>query len=165
MIFHPDFMHKDTHVLIAQFFRDNTGIAQTFAKPFGVHDKLPDAWGRPKPSDVNPTGTGKGNPLDQGERFIKLVHPIDPAKAREMADNFPALVDDLDRRAGIEHAREFKSPSALLAKSICEHADIAAKLLNGELTKEKLEEAMKEICEAKVALFQLEGCIEGLLGK
>lgn len=156
-------MHKYPHVLIAAFFRDNWGIAESFAKPFGVDKKVPDAWGRPKASDLNPTGTGKGNPLDQGERFIKLVHPTDPARAREMAENYVALVDELDRQAGIGHVREFKNPRALLAKSICEHADIAVEILNGELNISKLEKAKKEIDQAKVALFQLEGGVDCLL--
>ena len=156
-------MHKYPHVLIAAFFRDNWGIAESFAKPFGVDKKVPDAWGRPKPSDLNPTGTGKGNPLDQGERFIRLVHPTDPARAREMAENFVALVDELDRQVGLEHARDFNNPRALLANSICQHADVAAKLLTGELNKTKLEEAKREVHQAKTALLQLEGCIEGLL--
>jgi len=156
-------MHKDTHVIIAAFYRDNRGIAGSFAHPFGVHEKVPDAWGRPKPSDLNPTGTGKGNPLDQGMRFIELVHATDPARAREMAENYVALVDDLDRANG--HAEVFKmnSPTGLLAKSICEHADIAVELLDGEITVEKLSRALTEIREAKVALLQLEGGVESLL--
>ncbi len=163
MIFHPDVMYKDTHVLISLFFRDNRGIAESFAHPFGVHRNVPSAWGNPKPSDINPNGSGKGNPLDQGERFIKLVHPTDPARAREMAENFIALVDELDRRTGVDHVREHHNPSGLLARSICEHADIAAKLLGGELTKEKLQEAMVEIRQAEVALLQLKGGVEALI--
>lgn len=156
-------MHKDTHVLIGEFYRDNRGIASSFAHPFGVHTNVPDAWGRPKPSDMNPFGTGKGNPLDQGERLIELVHPIDAARAREMAENYIALVDELDRREGIREAQENQSASGLLANSICEHADIAACLLAGKITTEKLSRALVEIREAEIALLQLKGCVEGLL--
>lgn len=159
-------MHKDTHVLIAAFYRDNRGVAQTFAHPFGVHENVPCAWGRPKPSDVNPYGTGKGTPLEQGERFIALVHPIDPARSREMAENYVELVNELDCRAGIIRAGQTGSPGELLAKSICEHADIAAKLLGGGgLTKENLEQSLTEIRQAECALLQLKGCVEGLLKK
>lgn len=165
MDFHPDFMHKDTHVLIGQFFSANKGIVESFAHPFGVHPNTVDAWRRPKPSDVNPTGTGKGNPLDQAERFIKLAHSADPSKAREMAENFLALVNELDRQTGIEKTQATATPSQLLAKSICEHADVAAALLSGEMTEEILRKALVEIRESEVALLQLRGGVEGLLKK
>lgn len=156
-------MHKATHVIIASFFRDNRGIAKTFARPFGVDSEVPTAWGRPKASDVNPSGTGKGNPLDQAERLINLVHPHDPVKAREMAENFIALVDQLDAIEGEEQGHCSSSVHRLLAKSICEHSDIAAEILNGEITFEGLERSMTEIRQAKVALIQLEGAVKELL--
>jgi hypothetical protein len=156
-------MHKHTHVIIGEFFRDNRGIASSFAHPFGVNEKIPDSWGRPKASDVNPTGTGKGNPLDQGERMIELVHPIDPSRAREMAENYVELVNELDRRAGAIRAAETNSPHALLAKAIAEHADVSVELISGELTEEKLTKALVEIRQAEVALLQLKGGVEGLL--
>lgn len=156
-------MHKATHVLIAEFYRDNRGISKSFSKPFGVQEDIPSAWGRPKASDLNPTGTGKGNPLDQGERFITLVHPVDPARAREIAENFLALVEYLDYAAGVRKVCESKSPHALYAKSICEHSDIAAELLDGELDREKLKRAMVEIRQAESALRQLEGGVQRLL--
>lgn len=154
-------MHRQTHVIIAQFFRDNRGVAETFARPFGVNEKQPSSWGRPKPSDENPTGTGAGNPLDQAERLIKLVHPFDPARAREMADNTVALVDKLDREVGIASVRENGSVNKLLATSICEHSDIAAEVLDeGELTQAKKDKALEEIRQAEVALKQLKAGVQ-----
>jgi hypothetical protein len=158
-------MHKATHVLIAEFYRDNHGISRSFAKPFGVSEDLPSAWGRPKASDTNPTGTGKGNPLDQGERFLTLVHPIDPARSREMAENFVEKVDELDRAAGVTKTFKTKSPAALFAESACEHADIAVEILQGELDLERLLRAKTELRQAKGALLQLEGSIDGLIAE
>lgn len=153
-------MHRPTHVLIASFYRDNRGVSETFARPFGVSEKIPSSWGRPKPSDENPTGTGNGNPLDQGERLIRLVHPYDPARAREMAENYVALVDDLDGETGERCAASPEGIHQLLARSICEHSDVAAKLLDSELTRETLQKAIDEIREAKVALEQLEAGVK-----
>lgn len=152
-------MHKATHVIIASFYRDNRGVAETFAHPFGVNSKVPSSWGRPKASDANPHGTGQGNPLDQAERLINLVHPIDPARAREMAQNFVSLVDDLDHSAGVEQAREKLSWAEALARSICEHSDIAGALLKDSSDRGTYEAALREIHEAKSALQKLEGAI------
>jgi hypothetical protein len=156
-------MHKATHVIISSFYRDNRGVAETFARPFGIGEKVPSSWGRPKASDINPTGTGNGNPLDQAERLIDLVYPHDPARAREMAENFTAQVDDLDRQSGIFQIQESQSPSSLLAKSICEHSDVAAALLNGDKSTASLNHALIEIIQAETALAQLKGAIEGLM--
>lgn len=156
-------MHKHSHVLIAEFWRDNSGISEKFAHPFGVHKDTPSAWGRAKPSDANPLATGRGNPLDQAERFITLVHPIDPARAREMAENVVELVNELDHHAGSSETQKSQCPHQLLAKSICEHADIASELLQNGLTEESLAKSLDEIRQAKAALFQLEGGIKGLL--
>lgn len=153
-------MHRPTHVLIADFYRNNRGVAETFARPFGVNEKTPSSWGRPKASDENPTGTGSGNPLDQGERLIRLVHAFDPASARAMADNFVEFVDRLDRDAGEQFATSSDAVHELLARSICEHSDVAAKLLSSELTRETLQKAVDEIREAKVALEQLEAGVK-----
>lgn len=155
-------MHKATHVLIGSFYRDNRGIAETFARPFGVGSKVPSSWGRPKASDLNPTGTGNSNPLDGAERLIRLVYAIDPARAREMADNFPELVDEMDLVEGAEVVRVTESANGLYAKTICEAADIAEHILNGQPAAIDLEHAMKEIREAESALAQLKGAIQEL---
>lgn len=138
-------------------------MAETFAHPFGVERKVPSSWGRPKASDANPHGTGNGNPLDQGERLITLVHPFDPARAREMAENFVELVDMLDQTEGADHSDCKSDLFQLLAKSIKEHSDVAGLVLKGDLTPEALECAMVELRQAKSALLQLEGGLQELL--
>ena len=138
-------------------------MVKKLAHPFGVDVHTVSAWRRPKPSDLNPTGTGKGNPLDQAERLIRSAHPFDPASARAMADYFNELVNELDSESGMAEAHMKRHPCELLARSICEHADVASSLCIQDYSVETLHSALKEIKEAKVALLQLEGCIYGML--
>lgn len=153
-------MYKATHVLISAFYRDNRGVSETFARPFGVSEKIPSSWGRPKASDENPTGTGNGNPLDQAERLIRLVHAHDPARAREMVENFAAFVDRLDSDSGIENLTQSGSINKLLARSICEHSEAAAALIDGELTPTSAQVALNELRQAEVATEQLKAAVQ-----
>lgn len=53
-----------------------------------------------KESDFNPTGTGKANPLDQAGRYIHIIHQYNPGNARQAAQYFADLVEELDRTVG-----------------------------------------------------------------
>lgn len=148
--------HKAPHVILGKFFRENRGVAETFAHPFGVCSKIPSSWGRPKASDTNPTGTGNNSPLNGTEKLMEMIHQYDPATVHEIADNMKAFACELDRREGAIQADSEIHFLKSLAHSIREHADVAECVLEGDLEGD-LDRAMVEVRQAESALLQLKG--------
>lgn len=75
-------------------------LVTVFAKAFGLSLGTVRSWRQPKESDFNPTGTGKANPLDQAGRYIHIIHQYNPGNARQAAQYFADLVEELDRTVG-----------------------------------------------------------------
>ncbi len=138
-------------------------LVQVLAKAFGVALGTVRAWRQPKPSDANPTGTGKGNPLDQVARYIEIIHHYNPGNARKAAQYFEDLVDELDRSSG-----ESDDPENILAELrelVKEESDVVQQLLGKPLDEATLREALTEISEARAALERLYGAVNGQLQK
>jgi hypothetical protein len=154
---------KRTWEIIAELLTAN--IKTVLALAFGVTSDTVGAWARAKESDEYPTGTGKRNPLDQTERYIRIAHRYDPGNARSAANYFISLVNDLDRQAGIESAQATGSPCLLLAESAKEHTDVVVVLAGRPNDPEAWKTARTEIPQAISKLTELDGCLEKLLSR
>lgn len=152
---------KRTWEIVAELLTAN--IKTVLAQAFGVQTDTVGAWARAKESDEYPTGTGKRNPLDQTERFIRIAHRYSPGIAREAANYFVSLVNELDRHAGIESAQLTGSPCKLLAESASEHTDVVVILAGRPNDPEAWKTARTEIPQAISKLTELDGCLEKLL--
>ena len=136
-------------------------LVTVMAKAFGVSLGTVRAWRHPKPSDADPTGTGKGNPLDQPARYIRIVHHYNPGNARKAAQYFEDLVDELDRATG-----ESEDPANILDELrglVKEESDVVQQLLGKDLSEATLRDALTEIDEARAQLERLYGAVKGQL--
>lgn len=136
-------------------------LVHVMAKAFGIAIGTVRAWRQPKASDANPTGTGKGNPLDQSARYIEIVHHYNPGNARKAAQYFEDLVDELDRATG-----ESEDPANILEELrglVKEESDVVQQLLGKQLDEAALRDACTEIDEARAQLERLYGAVKGQL--
>ena len=148
---------------MAKLLKRVPSLKYELASPFRVTPKTIEAWARPKESDPELMGTGKGNPLDRVEKLLEETHPYDPEMAREIAEHFPSFVDELDRRAGVFEAEEDEHPCRLLAKVLEQNTKLILSGLGGCDDPKKLSEVFPNVRNLKTYVLQLEGCIERLL--
>lgn len=156
-------MIKHSHAVLAELFARVRGITETLAKPFGINPKTVGAWARPVSSNENPFGSGNGNPLDRVDKLLQIAHVYDPEKAREIAQRFVHLVDELDRQAGIEEADEQGNPCKVLANVSEQHLKIVKTLLGDCENPSKLSEAYDHTLKLNSFVIQLQSCIEQTL--
>lgn len=154
---------KQSHEIFADFYTDVPSGKSRMATVHGVHKDTATAWARPKPSDLNPSATGKGNPIDQTTRSMRVIHPHDPARAREIADHCREVCDELDREAGLVEAEEQGNPCKFIARLAADQVKLILTGLGGEYDPAKLREALKHTHSLKSNILQLESCIEKLL--
>lgn len=143
-------------------------LVHVLARAFGINDQTVRAWRQPKESDANPTGTGKHNPLDQTERVIRVVHHYNPGSARQMAQYFVDLVDELDRASGLstqESAGGVEEMFEKLRDTIREGADVQIVLAHAHLDEHSLQRARKEIAEEIAALNRLDAAVRARMEK
>lgn len=152
---------KRSWEIIAELLTAN--IKRVLAQAFGVCADTVGAWGRAPESDENPFGTGKRNPIDQTERLIRIAHVYAPGIAREIVQYLVDLVRRLDREAGNDEAEIEKSPCALLAELVLEHADVVAILAKNPHCPKAWAKARKELKELDAKSKQLDGCLEQLI--
>lgn len=120
------------------------------AQACGKSIQTAEAWGRPPESDVNPTGTGKRNPLDCVTRLISLAHKDDPGLAREMAAHFTDTVEQLEGKT----PQVTGNINNLIGHSAKEHMDVVLSILNSDSPDWK--KAFTEIKQAEAALYKVE---------
>jgi plasmid stabilization system protein ParE len=135
-------------------------LVKVLARAFGRDEGTVRAWRHPKESDANPTGTGKGNPLDQAARLISIVHQYNPGNARQAAQYFAELVDELDHAAG--SPREIGEAASILGnlrELMKEESDVAQVLIGAELDQHTLRRTRKEIAEERAALERLDAAV------
>lgn len=152
-----------THELLAESLTAH--LVKVLAKGFGVTEGTVRAWRHPKESDANPTGTGKGNPLDQAARLIRIIHKYNPGSARQAAEYFADLVDELDREAGIAETGESAGILNTMRETIREGADVQMLLVGSEFDEHTLRRARKEIAEDLAALGRLDAAVRAELEK
>lgn len=151
-----------THEICAEGL--SAHLVKKVALAFGLNEGTVQAWRRPKESDLEPTGTGKRNPLDQAERLICIVHQSNPGNARQAANYFLELVDELDREAGCiadaDEASESATIVTRLRELIKESSDVAMALVGSGFEEHTLRQALREIAEERSALERLSGAVE-----
>jgi hypothetical protein len=148
-----------THEICAEGISPH--LVGVLANAFGLEKGTVRAWRHPKESEANPTGTGKGNPLDQAARYIRIVHRYNPGNARQAAQYFADLVDELDRAAGLADPQS-ESGRVLnnLRELMKEESDVAQILVGTKLNEETLKTARREIAQERAALERLDSVIE-----
>lgn len=139
-------------------------LVKIIARAFGVDEQTVRAWRHPKESDLNPTGTGKRNPLDQVERYVRIIHQSNPGNARAVAAYFVDLVNELDRESGVDsEAATFPGTDAILPALLNlmrESADVPQALIGKEFDEHTLRRVRKEVREERAALEALDGAVE-----
>lgn len=150
-----------THEICADALTPN--LVKRLALAFGVSESTVRAWRYPKESDLNPTGTGKCNPLDQVERYIRMVHPSNPGNAHQVGQYFADLVDELDREDGVTAASEPEPVLGRLRELIDEGNDVTMALMGSELGEHTLKQARREIAEAVAAMARLDEAVRAKL--
>jgi hypothetical protein len=154
---------KDTHELLAEAFERSASLKDKLVRPFGVDKDTITAWARPKSSDINPFGTGKGNPLDRTEKLIEMTHVSDPEMGREIAEHFSKFVDELDRQRGLTEAFEMGNPCAAISKVVEAQAKLVNSTIKGCENPENAVELFANTKILKTRVLQLEGCLRALI--
>lgn len=142
-------------------------LVHVLAKAFGVNEQTVRGWRHPKESDENPTGTGKGNPLDQAARYIRIVHHYNPGNARQAAKFLADLVDELDR-ASCDVVAYSEPEGHILDRvrdCIKEGADVHTALVGAQFDEHTLRRARREIAEEQAALQRLDAVLRSALEK
>lgn len=152
-----------THEILAEGITAH--LVKVLAAAFGVDEGTVRAWRRPKESDAEPTGTGKGNPLDQAARLVRIVHQYDPGNARQAAQYFVDLVDELDRAGAGDEVIAYAEPGdeRILDKvreCIKEGADVPMALVGANFAANTLRIARREIAEDIAALNRLDAAVK-----
>ncbi len=158
-------MKKNSSEIFADFYTDIPSGGKRMALAFGVHSDTATAWARRKPSDIFPTATGKGNPVDQCVRAMTVIHPHDPARAREIADYLDTVCDDLDRDAGLAEAEDAQNPCAAIARVVESLAKLVKVSLGNceNMNADKLDETYKKTLALVSQTKQLESCLQQLV--
>lgn len=154
---------KKSNEIFADFYADISTGKNRMAQAFGVTPDTSQSWSRPKASDINPTGTGKGNPVDQAERALRVIHPHDPSRAREIPSYLELICSELDREAGMTEAETAEHPCRAMARVAESHLRLVLTGLGGCDDPHKLRAALANTRDLKAYVLQLEGCIERLL--
>lgn len=154
---------KQSHEIFADFYTDVPSGKSRMATAHGVHTETAQSWSRPKPSDYNPTATGKGNPIDQTVRAMRIIHPHDPVRVREVVEHIREVADELDRAAGVSEAAEQGSPCRVMALVAKKHLELVLTGLGNEYDEESLRESLKHAASLGGFVIQLKSCIEKLL--
>lgn len=154
---------KKTHELLAKLFSRVPSLKDELASPFRVEKDLITAWARPKASDENLYGTGKGNPLDRVEKLLSEAHAYDPDMTREIAEHFPRFVDELDRRAGFDECEDGEQPCRAIARVAEGHLQLIVAGLGNCDDPRKMSEVLAKTQALKSYVIQLEGCVKGIL--
>lgn len=134
------------------------------AQRHGVKDETVQRWGSPVESDRYPTGTGKANTLDRLLRDMRIIYPMFPIEAREMAEVVAAEINRLDMADGASSADSDK-PCAAVMKSIRESLDVLEKIEEGKLSPDTIAELEKEWREMEAGFYRAKGCVEALIAK
>lgn len=156
-------MLKDTHELLGEAFERNSNLKNKLIRPFGVNADTVTRWACPKSSDINPFGSGKGNPLDRTEKLIEMTHVTDPEMAREIAEHFPKFVDELDRQRGFTEAFEMENPCLAIARVVEAQAKLVNSTIKDCVNREIAGEILAKTQQLKTCILQLEGCLKGLI--
>ena len=152
-----------THEICAEGITPH--LVHVLSQAFGVALGTVRAWRQPKESDTNPTGTGKRNPLDQVERYVRIIHQYNPGNARQAAEYFVELVNELDKASGVwssesgEKTAEGDAVLVALRDELREAADIPQVLMSADLDEVALRRALKEIAEDMAALNRLDAVV------
>lgn len=154
---------KKSNEIFADFYSAVQTGKSRMATAFGVHKDTAQAWGRAKPSEINPSATGKGNPVDQTARAMKIIHPHDPALAREIVEHLREVCDDLDRAAGEAEADEQGNPFQAMARVAKKQLELVLTGLGNDCNPDRLRDALKQTNSLKSSIIQLEGCLEKLI--
>lgn len=156
-----------THEILAEAL--TARVVHVTAQAFGVNEQTVRAWRHPKESDLNPTGTGKANPLDQAARIIRVIHQYNPGAARQAAEFFIDLVNQLDEEQGVGSqetgAGEGESILDRLREEIKEAGDVTLALIGKDMDPLTLRRARKEIAEDIAALHRLDASVNAELEK
>lgn len=152
---------KKSWEIIAEMVTPN--IKKVLAKAFSVCTDTVSCWARMPKSVERPTATGKHNPIDQTERYIRIAHIYDPGNAREAVNYLEEIVNQLDREAGLLAAKNYKDPCACLAEAVQENADYICVLSRKPNDPKSWKNARTEIQQAIGKLHKLDSCLEELL--
>jgi hypothetical protein len=151
-----------THEILAEGITPH--LVHVLARAFGVSEGTVRAWRHPKESDADPTGTGKGNPLDQPARYIRIVHKYNPGNARQAAQYFIDLVAELDRESCdvVAYAEPEGHILDRVRDCIKEGSDVHTSLVGAQLDEHTIRRARREIAEEQAALQRLDAalCLE-----
>ena len=156
---------KNSHEIFADFYADIPSGGKRMAAAFGVHNDTAVAWSRPKASEINPFATGKANTIDQTARAMRVIHPHDPARAKEIVDYLRDVLDEMDRAAGLYEAVQAESPCAAIGRVVENMARLVNVSLGSCDNPEMLEAAYEKTRGLSSSVKQLESCLHELLRK
>lgn len=158
-------MKKTSNEIFADFYDSlSTGVSR-MSKAFGVHKDVAKAWSRAKASLENPTATGKGNPVTQAERAVRVIYPHDPSRAREIPAFLEWVIDELDREAGIFEAEEEENPCAAILRVVQHQMKLISVSYGNCFDDSKLPEFLNETRQMKTNVNRLESCLKSLINK
>lgn len=158
---------KKSNEIFADFYAEVSDGKSRMAACHGVTPATAGSWASPKASDANPTGSGKANLIDQAAKAIRVIHPHNPARAREIPQILVELCDHLDRQAGIAEAEDPDQPCLLMAKVAESHLKLVITGLGGCDGNDpvQLAKARADTQKLKSFVIQLDSCIAQLLQK
>ena len=154
---------KTTHGLLAKAFLRVPDLLELLPHHFGVKRQTIVSWARPKASDKDLYGTGKGNPLDRVEKLLDELHSFDPEITREIAEYFSVYVDELDRRAGFDEADTLEHPCRAIVRTIEAHSKLIKTSLGGCEDPRVVSSCLDSTVELKSRVIQLEACLRRVL--
>lgn len=128
-----------THTFIERLAKYTT--FGKIASKFRTTTKTAEAWGREPESNLNPTGSGKKNPLDGVLRLMGMAFEKDRGLAKEIGDLFPNyFLFLLGQKKGEAACRKL-----MAGQAVKEHADVIFEILGtDEIDFQKLGKEMAE---------------------
>lgn len=158
-------MSKRSHEIFADFYSEITSGSKRMAAAFRIHRDVCGSWARPVATEINPTATGKNNPIDGVKRVIDIIHPHDPVRVREIVTLLNEYCDQKDRDAGFFEAEESSDPCAAVRRVVESQMQLTLSALEncGDEDPEKMKANLSKTKKLKAMVIQLEGCYEQLL--
>lgn len=135
-------------------------LVKLLSRVFGIDRKTVEAWRRPKESDADPTGTGKGNPLDRPAQAMKIIHEFDPAGARRWAQYLVDVCDELDKARTASGFESIEDKHERAARLLRESSEAVIALVRNDDDAE----ALREVEEMIEVGNELANCLRAEIG-